>query len=199
MNGLPGRTICVSIRPTSASAFCWLSAPASVIGAIAPASVNGVTHTIWLRRDISMIPWLIGTSSVSGELVLMIVKMLGSRSICSSVTPAGDPHHLDRVDVALPAERVDVDRLVGEREEVVGGLEVADRAVDVDRLDRVTGRQVDRVQGLREAEQVPEVVSIAGPAATVEVGDVRCAAHRTERQEVTARSRGRVPGCGRAA
>ena len=85
MKGLPGRTIWVNIRPTSASAFCCESAPASVIGAIAPASVNGVTQTAWLRLDISMMPWLIGTSRVSGELVLMIVTRLGSASIWASV------------------------------------------------------------------------------------------------------------------
>ena len=59
------------------------------------------------------------------------------------VDAAGDPDHLDRVDVPLPAQAVGMDRLVGERQQVVDGVEVADRGVDVDRLDRVPGEEVD--------------------------------------------------------
>ena len=54
---------------------------------MAPASVNGVTQTIWLRDDISMMPCSIGVSSFSGELVLMMVKSEGSRSSCSAMMP----------------------------------------------------------------------------------------------------------------
>ncbi len=51
------------------------------------------------------------------------------------------------VEVALPAEAVAVDRLVGQREHVVASAcEVAHRAVDVDRLDRIAADEVDRVQ-----------------------------------------------------
>ena len=38
--GVPGPTICTNARPASASAFCSVSAPASVTGAMAPARVN---------------------------------------------------------------------------------------------------------------------------------------------------------------
>ena len=38
----PGRTTWVSVIPASASAFCSTRAPASVTGAMAPASVKGV-------------------------------------------------------------------------------------------------------------------------------------------------------------
>jgi hypothetical protein len=41
----PGRTNCTSVATASISAFCSARAPASVAGAIAPASVNGVMHT----------------------------------------------------------------------------------------------------------------------------------------------------------
>ena len=44
--GLALRTSCVSAIPSNASAFCCTTAPATVTGAIAPARVNGVTHTI---------------------------------------------------------------------------------------------------------------------------------------------------------
>ena len=87
MTGAPGRTTWVSTIPASASAFCSERAPASVTGAIAPASVNGVMHTIWPRRANSMIPWSIGASSRSGELELTTVNTDGSRSIVASSTP----------------------------------------------------------------------------------------------------------------
>ncbi len=48
--GAPGRTTWVNTMPASASAFCWATAPASVTGAIAPDSVNGVITTTWLRE-----------------------------------------------------------------------------------------------------------------------------------------------------
>ena len=107
-----------------------------MIGAIAPASVNGVTHVTWLARAISMIPCDIGTSSVSGELVLTIVNTLGSLSSCSAVRPRAMRTISITSMIALPAERVHVACLVGQREHVEAGVEVADRGVDVDRLDR---------------------------------------------------------------
>ena len=158
--------------PASASAFCWASAPASVTGAIAPASVNGVITTGWLRDAISMMPCNIGVSRRSGELELMTVKIDGSRSRVASSTPAGDAHHLDAVDVLLAAEAVAVDVLVGERQHVERGVEVTNRGVHVDRLDRVAGRRSGRVEHLAEPEQIVEVVAVAGPAHAVEIADV---------------------------
>ena len=43
--GTLGARSCTSVAPASISEFCSTSAPASVTGAIAPASVNGVMHT----------------------------------------------------------------------------------------------------------------------------------------------------------
>ena len=40
ITGVPGRTACVSVIPSSASACASVKAPAIVIGAMAPASVN---------------------------------------------------------------------------------------------------------------------------------------------------------------
>ncbi len=71
----------------SASAFCCASAPASVIGHIAPASVNGVTITGWPYSAISIRPSAIGPSTRSGELVLTTVLTLGSDFSCSRSTP----------------------------------------------------------------------------------------------------------------
>ena len=87
MTGAPGRTTWVRTIPASASAFCSASAPASVTGAIAPDSVNGVMHTTWLRSANAIIPWSIGASRRSGELELTTVKTDGSSSSVSSDTP----------------------------------------------------------------------------------------------------------------
>ena len=62
MTGAPGRTTCVYAIPARASAFCRTSAPATVIGAMAPASVNGVMTMTWLLADISWMPCSITVS-----------------------------------------------------------------------------------------------------------------------------------------
>ena len=72
--------------PASASAFCWASAPASVIGAIAPANVNGVMMMIWLRDENSIMPCNIGMSRRNGEDELMIENTDGSLSSVSGDT-----------------------------------------------------------------------------------------------------------------
>src|SRR6185312_11710801 len=73
MTGVPGRTACVSVMPSSASACARVRAPAIVIGAMAPASVNGVTITSCPLAANSTMPSVIGTSSCNGELVLHMV------------------------------------------------------------------------------------------------------------------------------
>ena len=87
ITGAPLRTICVNAMPARASAFCCTSAPATVTGAMAPASVNGVTTTTWLADDISMMPCSIGPSYRSGEDALMMVKSDGSLSSWSRLIP----------------------------------------------------------------------------------------------------------------
>src|SRR6266478_3147969 len=72
ITGAPGRTTCDSVMPNRASACARVRAPAMVIGAIAPASVNGVTIINCPCAANSMMPSVMGTSSCSGELVLQI-------------------------------------------------------------------------------------------------------------------------------
>ena len=72
--------------------------------------------------------------------------------------------------------------------------EVADRRVDVDRLDRVAGDEVDRVEHLREPQQVLVVGPVADPAAAVEVEHVRGAGDRAERDGGCRRCAGGAPG-----
>ena len=81
--GAPGSTHCANTMPASASAFCWTRAPAIVIGAMAPASVNGVTMIGWRWRAISIMPSSIGRSYCSGELELTTVVIDGSASSCA--------------------------------------------------------------------------------------------------------------------
>ena len=73
MTGAPGRTICARVMPKSASACARVSAPAMVIGAMAPASVKGVMITSCPFSANFRMPSVIGRSSCSGELVLQIV------------------------------------------------------------------------------------------------------------------------------
>ena len=77
-----------------------------------------------------------------------------------------------------------MDRLVHERQRVVRRVQVADRVVDVDRLDRVAGEEVDRVERLGQPQQVLVVGAVADPAAVVQVSDVGRAADRPERHPV---------------
>ena len=59
--------------PARASACCSVSAPATVIGAMAPARQKGVMINTCPARAKSMMPCAIGMSSWRGELVLMTV------------------------------------------------------------------------------------------------------------------------------
>ena len=65
-------------------------------------------------------------------------------------------------------------------------VEVADRGVDVDRLDRVAAGEVDAVEVLRELHEVAEAFAVAGPPAAVEVHGVRRAGHIDEEHRVAA-------------
>ena len=68
--------------------------------------------------------------------------------------------------------------------------------VDVDRLDRVAGEEVDGVQRLPEAQQVLVVLAVADAPPTIEVRHVRRRADRPERHPVAAELEvaRRVPG-----
>ena len=73
MTGAPGLAICVRAIAASASAWLSVSAPATVIGAIAPIRVNGVTIVNCPCRAKSISPRAIGTSIWRGEFVFTIV------------------------------------------------------------------------------------------------------------------------------
>ena len=60
-----------------ASAMERTTAPAMVTGAMAPASVKGVTMTGWPRRAKRMAPSSMGESCFRGDEELMLVKRRG--------------------------------------------------------------------------------------------------------------------------
>ena len=91
------------------------------------------------------------------------------------VHPAGYAGHLDRVDVALSAEAVNERDLVRQGEHVVGGVQVADRRVEVHGFHRVAGDRVYRVQDLAHLEQVPVVLTVAVATVATQAGHERWA------------------------
>ena len=78
------------------------------------------------------------------------------------------------------AQAVGVNWLVRQRQHVEQSVEMADRGVDVDRLDRVAGPEMDDVEGLSEADEVLVVAMIPRPAAAGAVGRIGRAPHRAE-------------------
>src|SRR5579864_7746229 len=73
ITGAPAHTIWDSAMPNNASACASVRAPGIVIGAIAPARVNGVTIMSCACAAKVMMPSVMGTSSCSGELVLQML------------------------------------------------------------------------------------------------------------------------------
>ena len=94
------------------------------------------------------------------------------------VDATGDPDHLDGVLVALPAEAVHERELVGQRQHVVGGVEVPDGGVEVHGFDRVAGHGVDGVEDLAHLDEVPVVLTIAVAAVAAEARHERGAGDR---------------------
>jgi len=112
------------------------------------------------------------------------------------IDASSDADQLEAIAVPLPTQAVGVDRLVGQRQRVVRGIEMADGRVDVDRLDRVTGDEVDDLEHLGEADEVLVVGPVAHPPAALQVGDVRGTRDGAEGDPVAADPQvpRRVPG-----
>ncbi len=96
ITGTPGRTICVSTIPAIASACCCTSAPASVTGLIAPASVKGVMTFTCPCSASAISPSAMGMSSCRGELVLMMPRSAGrsirpSGVVCKAIAAISSP------------------------------------------------------------------------------------------------------------
>ena len=147
-----------SATAASPSAFCWVMAPAMVTGAMAPASVNGEMNTPPApRRAARMAPVQHGPVMLQrrgrvdvGEHVRACLELLVGHA-------AGYAHHLHHVLDPLRAERIGVDHLVGEREHVVMRVEMPNRGVDVDWLDRIAAVEMYAVVGLGKAKKVLKI------------------------------------------
>ena len=196
MNGAPGRASWVRARPASASAFCSARAPARVTGAMAPASVNGVTQVIWPWRAISIMPIAIGPSSFSGELVLIIVNTEGSAEEPLGVDAAGDPRHLDAIEQPGAAGRGGEQHLVGEQNLVQADAEMPHRGMNVERIGRPAAGGVDAVEVLRQADEVGIVREGAGAPAMIGVRAVGRPADRRKGDPVAADADRTARDCG---
>ncbi len=73
--------------PAIASASVWAHAAAVVTGAIAPASMNGVTRTPWLACAYTRAEPIIAASQTSGEFALTRLSITGCVSRKSSPMP----------------------------------------------------------------------------------------------------------------
>ena len=73
--GAPSLTSCNKEIAASASAFCCVTAPTTVTGAIAPASVKGVIITACPRAAARIAPSSIGQSCLSGDDELIFVNI----------------------------------------------------------------------------------------------------------------------------
>ena len=96
------------------------------------------------------------------------------------VDAAGALDHFKRVEVAVAAKAVGVDRLVGQGQHVEQRIEMAHRGVDVGWLDRIAAPQMHAVDALAEPDKIAEVAPVAGPASAVAVKAVGGAANRAE-------------------
>ena len=85
--GTLGLTHWSSTMADNPSARNWVTAPARVTGAMAPARVKGVTMVGCPRRARRIAPSSIGQSCLSGEDELMLVYMRGAASNSSCVSP----------------------------------------------------------------------------------------------------------------
>ena len=104
----------------------------------------------------------------------------GSRSSVSSSMPRAILRHFDRIEIALAAEAVGVDRLVRQRQHVEERVEMAHRGVNVDRLDGIAAPQMHLIEALAEPDEILEVVMIARPAAAVAIEGIGRAGDRAE-------------------
>ena len=116
--------------------------------------------------------------------MLTIVYKDGWASSSSFADPASDAGHLDGVERTLPSEAVGVDGLVAERQQIEGGLQVANGRMDIRGFHRVPAMQMHDIEVLAEAHEPPEVLAIAGPSITAEARDVGRAGYRRERHRV---------------
>src|SRR5439155_26619705 len=93
---------------------------------------------------------------------------------------ARDTGDLDAVADAFLAQRIGMEGLVGQYRHVAQSFEMADRGMDVDRLDRIARNEADAVEMLRKLQKIAVIGMVAGAPAIVEIGAVGRAADGSE-------------------
>ena len=146
ITGTPGRTICVKAMIAKASAVCSTNAPASDTGAIAPASVNGVTTFTWpnsAKAHQSIEQFFIDAPrridierGQHRRLALHLIQ----------ASPARDRHHADRILGAEARHRARHHRPVGIAQDRIDIVEMARRHRQIERLDHRPAREMDDAQ-----------------------------------------------------
>ena len=132
--------------PAIASACCWASAPASVTGDMAPASVKGVMTLTWPCSASVISPSAIGTSSCSGELVLMMPVNTGRSTSDSRESAERQRYHRQGIDGAGAPEGLGLPVLVGEGDLGIVEIEMAGGGGKIHRLERAAALLMDDVQ-----------------------------------------------------
>ena len=102
------------------------------------------------------------SSKRRGELTEMIVVMPGSSRNWSSVSAARDRHHRDAVERPAPADRRDMERLVGQRQIGEVGVEMARIRRHFDRRADLVAEHVDAIEMLRQPDEVLVVAQVSG-------------------------------------
>ena len=89
--------------------------------------------------------------------------------------PVRDPGKFDTIVVALLAERIKMERLVGQADRVGNAIQMPNGGVKVHGFDRIAERRMNDVEELTELQQLLEIFPVAGPATAVTIDDIGCA------------------------
>ena len=119
--------------------------------------------------------------------VLMMVRTEGSRSSCSWLMPRAMRAISMPSRIALAAERIGVEYLVGQLHEVRQAVEMAHRGMNIHGLDRITARQMNDVVHLAEHDELAEVFLVPRSAAPIHVRAVGSRGHLGKADVVAAK------------
>ena len=99
---------------------------------------------------------------------------------------AGDAGDLDAVADALGAQRIGVERLVGQRHNIAQGFEMADRGMHIGGLHRIACDKADAIEKLRQFQKLLIVGPVAAAPAAIKVRTVGRAADSAEHHGIAA-------------
>ena len=148
----------------SASAFCCASAPAKVIGLMAPAKVKGVTMTHWPKRAMVMSPSSMGRRSQRR----VGVDDTGQPRLAPHfrlVEAAAEPADLESVDDPLGTDAARPPDLVRQGRVQIVAVEMSRGDGDIDRGDGKSHQPMQDIEALGQLDEIAEVhaVRAGGP------------------------------------